>query len=550
METLLRHVRQARRRLLWQALLPALCWGWGGGLLAAAVVQAASNLRGWGFWPWLTAAGGLALGSVAAGGWVFLRRPPLLEAAVEIDRRFHLRERVSSALVLDETRRASPVGQALVRDAVRHLRPLALEERFALRATPRMALPLLAGMAALVAAMLVGPWGSPPQAAAAATAEAQNVQRQIEELRRRLAETRRQVAEQGLKEADDVLAKIEKELDDLKQQQRQKPDAREALVKLNDLSRQLQERRAASGGAEQLRQQFKQLGTIRQGPAEEFAKALQRGDFQRAADELENLRRQLQQENLDAAAKQALQEQLEALQEKLAQMAQAQQEQLTRLQQQLADHEAAGGDQAQRDALEEQIADLQQRMNNALLDQLANELGQVASSLKQGDPQQAQQALEGLQGQLSQLQQQLDQMQALDQALDQLGQCKGCLCQGGGGREGQGQRGGGQADKQGAGQGQGAGFGLGHGQGAGERPEEPDQTGTFDTTVSQQDNSAAAVAVGLADGPNAKGRVREAIEAQFRDDAPAKTDPLVNQRLPRSYRDHTREYFESTGGQR
>ena len=108
MDTLQRQVRRARRRLAAERFLDVLGWCWFAALLAALVLIAADK-----FWPlgveaWAWAAGALGLGLLAAVVWTLLVRGSLLEAAIEIDRRFALKERVSSALSADAGR--SPDG--------------------------------------------------------------------------------------------------------------------------------------------------------------------------------------------------------------------------------------------------------------------------------------------------------------------------------------------------------------------------------------------------------------------------------------------------------
>jgi hypothetical protein len=69
--------------------------------------------------------------------------------------------------------------------------------------------------------------------------------------------------------------------------------------------------------------------------------------------------------------------------------------------------------------------------------------------------------------------------------------------------------------------------------------------GFFDTQVRQEVRKGAATVVGKADGPNAKGRVHEAIQAEFESRDTGPSDPLTNQRLPKAQRTHVEEYFES-----
>ena len=123
MENLKRQVRQARRRLAWQQFLGVLAWCWFGTLLVAMAGVAVAKI-----WPinidgslWASAwiGGALAGGLLLAAIWTFAHRRSWLDAALEIDRRFGLKERVSSALALDPAEVDTEAGRALLEDAVR-----------------------------------------------------------------------------------------------------------------------------------------------------------------------------------------------------------------------------------------------------------------------------------------------------------------------------------------------------------------------------------------------------------------------------------------------
>src|SRR5688572_29568631 len=98
MDTLRKQVRRAQRRILLQRFLGILCWCWFATLLVAAVGIGVSK-----YFPeefarvadWHSVAGALGSGLLIALAGTFLRRQPALDAAIEVDRRFGLRERVS-----------------------------------------------------------------------------------------------------------------------------------------------------------------------------------------------------------------------------------------------------------------------------------------------------------------------------------------------------------------------------------------------------------------------------------------------------------------------
>ncbi len=96
----------------------ALAWCWSAGLLVAVVAIGVEKIwtldvDGW-LWAATWIGGGLAAGLIAAGLWTWLRRGDLLNAAIEIDHRFGLKERVSSAISLPPSDRETegiPIGR-------------------------------------------------------------------------------------------------------------------------------------------------------------------------------------------------------------------------------------------------------------------------------------------------------------------------------------------------------------------------------------------------------------------------------------------------------
>ena len=90
--------------------------------------------------------------------------PSRLDAAVAIDRVFHLNERLSSALTLPEDLRETPAGQALIADAIRKVTDLDVAAEFGLR-MPRRAWVVLIPAAASVLLLFAPAWfrGRPGQ---------------------------------------------------------------------------------------------------------------------------------------------------------------------------------------------------------------------------------------------------------------------------------------------------------------------------------------------------------------------------------------------------
>ncbi len=170
MDNLLKEIRRVQRRLAVQYFLGILGWCWFGSLLAAAVAVSAARvwplqaIVGIHDWHWL--AGFLAAGLAVAVIWTCMTVAPAIRAALEIDRRCGLKERVSSTLAMNAADRESEAGQALIADTDARLRRAAVADRFPVRAPRHLLLPLAPAVAALAAMFL---WSPAERKVAAAT---------------------------------------------------------------------------------------------------------------------------------------------------------------------------------------------------------------------------------------------------------------------------------------------------------------------------------------------------------------------------------------------
>ena len=111
------------------------------------------------------------------------------------------------------------------------------------------------------------------------------------------------------------------------------------------------------------------------------------------------------------------------------------------------------------------------------------------------------------------LQQQLDEMEMLDDAMQQLAQARERMacpkCGGAGCEECQGP----------------PGDGLGRGRGKGARPERKTDTRFYDSQVKQKVGQGSAAVVDMVNGPNVKGDVRQQIQEQVDSTRRGATDP-------------------------
>jgi hypothetical protein len=521
MNELEKQVRRAYGRLGFQRFLGVLGWCWFATLLVALAVIAADKFYPMGVPAWGWAAGALGLGLVAAAVWMLATQRGPLDAAIEIDRRFGLKERVSSTLAMAPEERQTEAGRALVQDAVRRVGRIDVASRFAIAPGKQVLLPLLPGLLAVLVALI------PPMAENPAPAEALKAKQQVEQsakkLRERLAQRRKKAQEQGLKDAERLFQELEQGTRDLASG---KTERKKALATLNDLSRQLQQRRSQLG-TDQIKKQLDQLKNIDRGPADDLAKAMREGDFKKAAEALEAIKRQLAGSNLNEQQKQELARQLEQMQQKLKDLVEAHQAAQKDLQNRIGQLRQAGQT-AEANKLEEQLNKLLQAAPQmGQLDELANKLGQCAKCLGDGQLDAAAEVL----GQLeANLQQQLDEMAMLNDAMEQLRQARNrmnCpLCGGVGCEACQG------------------GVGMGPGRGQGPRPEAEDDTATYPSQVRKNVGKGAAVVTDLVDGPNVKGNVEEGIRQEFDAARRATTEPLTDRHIPRKHQENVKEYFD------
>jgi hypothetical protein len=540
METLRRQVRRAHRRLLLQSFTGKLAWCWFVALLLATLAIAAGK-----FWPladeqaWIlgSLATALVAGLLAAVAWTWLRKQDSLAAAAEIDRRFGLKERVSSSLALAPEQLQSEAGRALVEDAAARLDRVDVAEQFGLRFDRRALLPLAPAAAALVLALFVNGRGPSTPVVAATSSENAQVKKSTQALTKKIELERKEAQEQGLTEADALLKQLEQGTKSLAD--KTQPDRKQTLVALNELVKDAEKRRQQLASGAELKQQLNQLKNLQQGPAEKLGQALKTGDLKKALTELEKLKAELAGDKLDAKAKEQLAKQLEQMQKVLEKTAQAQQQAKQDLKEQIESQRRAGNT-AEADKLQQQLDKLAQKSPQMdKLNQMAQQLKQASSCMKDGQCDQAAKVLDQLSQNLADLEKDSQELEMLEDALDQIADAKAAMackaCDGEGCRECQGKGNQPRITR----------FAKGGGRGAGEREEKKNETEFYDSQVKQNVGKGASVVTGTAGGPNRKGQVQEEIKGQFSSAEQQSEDVLSGQRLPHDYRDHAKKYFDA-----
>lgn len=543
MDQLLSQVRRAHRRLLIERFLQKLVWCLFAGFCLAAVaiavpqVIAIENLPANWTQLWLAIATGGGL--LAALLLTYLTRGTTLDAAMEIDRRYGLRERVASSLALGPHDLDSQAGKALMNDAARRVNRLDISERFRPAVDRRAWLPLVP--AAIVFALVT--FGANREAISSVeptgtTAVKAQVKKANEELQKKLAEMKKKAEQKDLKGAEEVFKELSEKTEELAKEDG--GDRKKTTVKLNNLKKQLEERRAKLGASDELKKQLENMKELSQGPADKIAKAMKEGDFKKAMEELKSLQDKMGKDDLTDKQKEKLKKQLEQMQQKLADATEANRQAMDKLKKQI-EEQRKNGNLAKAGELQQKLDQMMQKqpqMNN--LDKLAQKLQECQECMNAGDKQGAAQAMAAIADQLEQMQQDMDEMEMLDEALAQLDAAKnamGCQQCNGEGCQACGGMGDKFADK--------PGNGMGAGRGFGPRPDEENPTNFRDSRVRQKPGQGSATFGGFVEGPNMAGDTAVAEEQELSAANSEPADPLTSQRLPRAHGEHAEEYFKA-----
>lgn len=560
MTELKKQVQRAQRRINLQSFLSASVWSLAICLGIAALALGITKIwhlevdpRQWQL-GWL--GGSVVVGVLAAAVWAWFRKRDMVDAAIEIDRRFGLKERVSSSLSLSAEEAESKIGQALVADAARKVERIDVAEEFGLKANRWAFLPFLVG--ALAVALVFLPDAKPSSSrgeASAKTVEVKKVKRSTDVLKKKLADKKKELEEKNLKEASKLAEKLEKGVNELS---KQNADKKKTMIEMNNLAKMLKQRRESMKGSEDLKKQLNQLKDMKvtDGPADKLARAMQNGDFKNALEQVKGLQQQLKNGNLNAQQMAQLAEQMNQMQQKMNEIIQRHEQDKKKLQQQIADAEKRGDKQAaqklqekleQKQAQDQAMQKMQQMANK--MQQAAQQMQQAQQQGKQGQQQAQQQAAQQLAQmaqELGEMAQEMAELEALDEMLDQLAdakqsancpQCDGSGCQACQGLGGFGNE-----------QGQIPGMGMGEGQGRGDRPEEKTDNNFYDTKVQANIRKGKLVVTGNVSGPNKPGEALEAIKEAMAAAETSDENPLNNVRLPKAQLEQAQQYFDSVRG--
>jgi uncharacterized coiled-coil DUF342 family protein len=385
-----RQLTRATRRLFLRTLLSCLFWGWFLALIISAGWFLAQSQITYPMTPSmrLIVAGSL-IGLATLVGLVLalLRAPAKVAAALLLDERFGLKERVTTSLMLTPELKSTAAAQALLADVNDRVSKIDVGSRFPLRVS------WITGLAPAVAAIvaLAAFYYQPPSSQAtirATEAKAQEppnaaeIEQKLNQLKKRPAEKR--PVERAMSEE---LKRIDAELDQIANRPRgTKEQLKERIKEMTSLEERLKAReREMAERARSMRQQLKQMERMagksgnEDGPAKDLQKALSQGNLEQAKEEMEKLSKKLKENRLTAQEKEQLAKQLKKLQEELERAAKQQDkiDQLKKLHQEgKLDAEAL---KREMQRLQQDSAKLQD------LQKMADQLGQARKNLQQGN---------------------------------------------------------------------------------------------------------------------------------------------------------------------
>ena len=480
--------------------------------------------------------GGLAA-AIVAGTTSLFYRPSVLYSAIEIDRRFGLRERLSSAVQLDAAERQTPVGEALLSDAALKAERIEVPEHFPIRTapqTPWVALPFLACIALF--------WVPDAELPAienllGSTSERlTNIKNQTKPILAIIKKKREDAEEKGLQEAADEFKKIEKKLEDF--QKSSTVDSKKMLSDFNEIKKEIERKKESMGGSDSLKKALDQLKNIDKGPAEKVADALKDGNFEKAGDELEKMLNQMKSGNMTDDQKKQLARQLDQMQKAIEKAQDQEKQAIEEAKKELVKAQNSGD--------LEKVAKLQKKVEqmeanakkSKAMDAAKASMQKAQKAMEVGDEKTAQEALENLKEELGELAEDQESLQEMEDMMADLQNAKkstGCNeCNGAGcakcksDKEGK--------DKKNA---------KGEGKGAGEREEKEDGVKNFDSQVREQMRKGETTFGGKVGGPNRKGVTREQVRDAVLSSKPDDPDAIENMSLPKAQRDQQRDYFNS-----
>ena len=584
--TIDRSVRIARKRLVRQSFVNHLGLGWGVALVLVLVWFIAQpmlleappeSLR------WIVLSAALALGTVFAIVRTRMGMPSNERVALEIDNRFQLRERITTAVALPGELRNTSAGQALFADAEHKLAPLNVSEKFPLE--PRRHLLGVPALALAIGAVVL--WWNPEAMGLTATDEAAEAQKLQEQTVAAQTPTKQKVPAppkanpdapperpnkgKGLKELEEELAKAHDKFakDPFENSPEKQREKAAELAQLENKTQKFVEQKVDK--LQELQEQFQKLDNLNKdkefedGPAKDFNDALSKGDLKKAKEEVDELKKKAKEKKLDEKDREKLERQLDKMKKELERLdrdkekekeeqKKEREEKKKELQKEIdkAKQENKDASQLEREREKIEKQEKQEREAGEQLRELAEKLGGAQKGLETMDLEKVAEELDQAGKQLEKIEGEVQDFKEAESQLQKLKEERREAASRGdkSGKDGE-TSSGEKAPGDGKEPGQKAKGGLNDGGiGAGQRPINEDaKTASQDEKIrSPFDPTGKKTFAGSTRGPafTKKTEAELGKEIQQRaQEAPAGADA---QRLPRDARDSVKEYFEKLGG--
>jgi hypothetical protein len=382
---------------------------------------------------WMVAGGFVGLATVVAVVLAFFRAPSRLIAALSMDARFGLRERVTTSLTLEPKQIQTPAGQALLEDVNQRIRNLDVATGFPVRMQWVSALlPVSVGLLALVAIFYEPPKSQATSGNQLAQTEPPVNSAAIDQKMKELKKRKPPEANAVTKRQSEDLERIEAELEKIANKPHDtKEEVRERIKDMTALEEALKGReKELAEKSRSLKQQLERLDRLGmkdgEGPAKDLEKALSQGKLDKAKEEIARLNKRLQNNELSAKEKEQLKKQLEKLKDNLERLAQ-QKDKEQQLRQANLDPETLQRELKQLQKDSQKLKDLQD---------LANQLGKCQKCLKEGNMEGASESLGKAGEKLRQMEMDDQDLQDMRDQLARLQDAKESCCNGMGEKQG------------------------------------------------------------------------------------------------------------------
>lgn len=535
-----RQLSAVSRRLYLQTFLDRLVWCWSGALVLASAWFFAESflLTAPAEWlKWAVAGGLVAVATALAAVLAIIAAPSRLIAALTLDERFGLRERVTTSLTLGADQTSSAAGQALLADVNQRVGNLDVRSKFPV-AMSRSAfvVPFCATVFALVALLY-----EPPKTQAVTDKGDEGKQpvtnvAKVDEAMKKL--TKKPIEKTDAKPRTEEIERLEAKLEEIANRPRKsKDELRERVKEMKALEDRMRKREQELANKLDNRDQaLKKLDKMNEGakdgPAKDLQKALSQGNMDQAKEALDKLSKQI--DKMSEKDKEKLAKQLKDMEEKLKRLAdnKEKKEELEKLKKdgKLSD-----------DAFEREMKDLEKQSDNLKdLQDLADKMGQCKKCLEKGDAKGAQKQMQDAMEKMKELGDDDQTLEDLREQMKRLQEAKKA------GKNGSGEDKDGQdpqpndSDEPNDGR-----------PGAGRRAQGGDvPTKSFDTKARLPfDAKGKKIFDGYAPGQNFRKKSTSEIIEDIEQARQESSEAIETQRIPKAARDMAKGYFKNLGGQ-